>query len=57
VLLRPRRCAVQHQGDQVVLLDPSVELIRLRFNLATTAVGFKSGGWFAGKRAWGGVLI
>jgi hypothetical protein len=37
LLLRPRRQAVQHQGAMAVLLDLTVELGQLSFNLASAA--------------------
>jgi hypothetical protein len=37
--LCPRRGVGKHQGTSVVLLDPKVEVRRLRFGLATAVVG------------------
>jgi hypothetical protein len=37
--LYPRRGVGKHQGTSVGLLDPKVEVGRLRFGLATAAAG------------------
>jgi hypothetical protein len=42
VLLRPGQRALKHQRARAVLVDPTMELGRLRFNLATTVEGGES---------------